>query len=64
MKFSDFNEILTSNSKDPSKSSGSSNISYVSVFNPRLFKKIGGIDGLNEVFKMFFQEALKDKRLS
>ena len=36
----------------------------VSLFNPRLFKIIGGIQGLTKIFKLFFAAALKDERLA
>ena len=41
-----------------------SNISYMPVCNPRLFKKMGKIEGFNRIFELFFEAVVKDERLA
>lgn len=66
MRFSQFRGALTQDlsSVRESKIESMSSCSYLPIYNPRLFKRIGGIKVLVKIFELFFAAAVKDERLS
>ena len=64
--FSEFRPIITAQTISSIKSLDSvfnSSRSYRHVYNPRLFKNLGSIDGLTLIFKLFFENVKKEPDL-
>ena len=66
--FSEFRTLIASGSSQKSLLESlheSESDSYISsVYNPLLFKRMGGINGLNKIFKNFFDTAAQDQTLA